>query len=104
MDYSVQCERLGFSRLAPLSSDAWVAAVFEGASESLAAAFGRPGPFLGRHYLFWHENRPLSLIYEVFSPALAHFLGPPRALADESPSPPAAEEAVDRGPRESGSA
>ena len=38
--------------------------------------FGEEGPFWGRQYFFWHDNKPLTLIYEVFSPALQRLLGP----------------------------
>jgi len=37
--------------------------------------FGRSGPFWARHYLFYHNGRPLTLIYEVFSPNLDEWLG-----------------------------
>ncbi len=47
-----------------------------GHSSELEAAFGQPGPFWGRHYLFWHDGQPLSMIYEVFSPYLIRYLGP----------------------------
>jgi chorismate lyase len=47
-----------------------------GYSEPLEAAFGESGPFWGRHYLFWHHGKPLTLIYEVFSPYLTRYLGP----------------------------
>ena len=30
----------------------------------------------GRHYLFWKEGAPLTVVYEVFSPALQAWLGP----------------------------
>lgn len=50
--------------------------VYLGHSPELAAAFGEPGPFWGRHYLFWHDHRPLTVIYEVFSPYLSRYLGP----------------------------
>ncbi|XFA73922.1 chorismate lyase [Thermosynechococcaceae cyanobacterium Okahandja] len=53
-----------------------IQAVYFGHSETLAAAFSEPGPFWGRHYLFWHDRRPLTLIYEVFSPYLCRYLGP----------------------------
>lgn len=43
---------------------------------ALEEAFGQSGPFWGRHYLFWHHGRPLTLIYEVFSPYLQRYLGP----------------------------
>jgi len=45
-----------------------------GNSDELERAFGCPGPFWGRYYFFWHNQRPLTLIYEVFSPALQTFL------------------------------
>eukprot|EP00958_Prasinococcus_capsulatus_P008051 scaffold760_cov372-Prasinococcus_capsulatus_cf.AAC.7 len=28
----------------------------------------------GRHYVFQHENRPLAVIYEAFSPAFEEWL------------------------------
>jgi chorismate lyase len=46
-----------------------------GHSPALEIAFGEPGPFWGRHYLFWHNEQPITLIYEVFSPCLAKYLG-----------------------------
>lgn len=49
--------------------------VHYGNSVPLAAAFGDPGPFWGRYYLFWHHGHPLTLIYEIFSPYLANYLG-----------------------------
>lgn len=53
-----------------------VQGVYYGDNSDLAIAFGDPGPFWGRHYLFWHDRQPLTLIYEVFSPHLRHYLGP----------------------------
>ncbi|TVQ59804.1 MAG: DUF98 domain-containing protein [Spirulina sp. DLM2.Bin59] len=50
--------------------------LYYGPSDALAAAFGEAGPFWGRHYLFWHNGQPLTLIYEVFSPYLQRYLGP----------------------------
>jgi chorismate lyase len=50
--------------------------VHYGRSEALEQAFGEQGPFWGRHYLFWHHGKPLTLIYEVFSPYLRKYLGP----------------------------
>ncbi|MEO0989009.1 MAG: chorismate lyase [Cyanobacteria bacterium J06639_14] len=47
-----------------------------GHSQPLEVAFGERGPFWGRHYLFWHKGKPLTLIYEVFSPYLMRYLGP----------------------------
>ncbi len=48
--------------------------VYYGNSEALESAFGEKGPFWGRHYLFWHDGQPLTLIYEVFSPYLRKYL------------------------------
>eukprot|EP00891_Asterochloris_glomerata_P006110 jgi/Astpho2/6110/Aster-04056 len=50
--------------------------VHYGNSEFLEESFREKGPFLGRHYLFWHHGRPLTVIYEVFSPKLSRWLGP----------------------------
>ena len=50
--------------------------IYFGHSASLEAAFDQKGPFWGRHYLFWHHGKPLTLIYEVFSPYLIRYLGP----------------------------
>ena len=46
-----------------------------GTSTMLEESFGELGPFWGRHYLFWHDGQPLTLIYEVFSPYLERYLG-----------------------------
>lgn len=46
-----------------------------GHSPYLEQQFGRVGPFWGRQYLFWHKGKPLTLIHEVFSPALDEYLG-----------------------------
>jgi chorismate lyase len=52
-----------------------VQGIYCGESPALTQAFGEPGPFWGRHYLFWHHGQPLTLIYEVFSPYLQKYLG-----------------------------
>jgi chorismate lyase len=52
-----------------------VQGIYCGESPALAQAFGETGPFWGRHYLFWHHGKPLTLIYEVFSPYLQQYLG-----------------------------
>lgn len=52
-----------------------VRGVYHGHSPVLEEAFKQPGPFWGRHYLFWHHGQPLTLIYEVFSPYLQQYLG-----------------------------
>ncbi|CAI5712959.1 unnamed protein product [Peronospora effusa] len=49
--------------------------VFCGHSNELEKAFGTPGPFWGRSYLFWSGGRPVTYIYEVFSPALETYMG-----------------------------
>ncbi len=49
--------------------------IYCGHSAVLEAAFQEKGPFWGRHYLFWHDRKPLTLIYEVFSPYLRRYLG-----------------------------
>lgn len=49
-----------------------------GNSAPLEQAFGQSGPFWGRYYLFWHHGRPITLIYEVFSPYLEKYLGSTR--------------------------
>lgn len=49
--------------------------IYYGNSPDLEVAFGEKAPFWGRHYLFWHDRQPLTLIYEVFSPYLRHYLG-----------------------------
>ena len=53
-----------------------VQGIYYGHSRELELAFGESGPFWGRHYLFWHHGKPLTLIYEVFSPYLKKYLGP----------------------------
>ncbi len=53
-----------------------VQGIYCGDSAVLESAFQESGPFWGRHYLFWHRGKPLTLIYEVFSPYLTKYLGP----------------------------
>jgi len=53
-----------------------VQGIYHGHEPALDKAFGQRGSFWGRHYLFWHRGRPLTLIYEVFSPYLSKYLGP----------------------------
>jgi len=59
-----------------------VQGIEHGDSKALELAFGQPGPFWGRYYLFWHHGKPLTLIYEVFSPYLTKYLGPTKMLSD----------------------
>jgi chorismate-pyruvate lyase len=42
----------------------------------LAERFGCNGPFWSRHYRFFRQGKELTVIREVFSPALAEWLGP----------------------------
>jgi chorismate lyase len=51
--------------------------IYYGNSKALELAFQEKGAFWGRHYLFWHNGKPLTLIYEVFSPYLRKYLGNP---------------------------
>jgi chorismate--pyruvate lyase len=43
---------------------------------ALAAGFGAEGPYWSRHYRFFRGGRELTVIREVFSPALEQWLGP----------------------------
>ena len=52
-----------------------VRGIYYGHCPELEKAFGQKAPFWGRHYLFWHDRQPLTLIYEVFSPYLQKYLG-----------------------------
>ena len=42
----------------------------------LSERFGHSGPFWSRHYRFFRGGQPLTVIREVFSPALETWLGP----------------------------
>ncbi|MEB3201147.1 MAG: chorismate lyase [Synechococcaceae cyanobacterium] len=42
----------------------------------LAQRFGLPGPYWSRHYRFFRGGRELTVIREVFSPAVERWLGP----------------------------
>ena len=42
----------------------------------LEERFGASGPFWSRHYRFFRQGKELTVIREVFSPALAEWLGP----------------------------
>ena len=54
----------------------------------LEQRFGYPGPFWSRHYRFFRQGRALTVIREVFSPALETWLGP--AAASSTPVRPTA--------------
>lgn len=51
-----------------------IKAVGLGGSPLLEQYFEEKGPFWGREYLFWSGNKPLTLIHEVFSPALKKYM------------------------------
>ncbi len=74
-----------WSSLARLRTELYrdVQGIHYGDSAPLELAFGQRGPFWGRHYLFWHHGRPLTLIYEVFSPYLTRYLGAVNAAVDQ---------------------
>ncbi|MFN6131418.1 MAG: chorismate lyase [Synechococcaceae cyanobacterium] len=50
-------------------------------AEWLSQRFGLPGPYWSRHYRFFRAGRELTVIREVFSPALQRWLGEPLAGA-----------------------
>ncbi|MDY6783306.1 MAG: chorismate lyase [Cyanobacteriota bacterium] len=66
-----------WDNLASLHSELYrdIQGIHYGCSSELEEAFEEKGPFWGRHYLFWHNGQPLTLIYEVFSPYLQKYLG-----------------------------
>lgn len=66
-----------------------IQSVFKGDSAELEDLFRAPGPFWGRQYLLWHESRPLTCIYEVFSTSLQAYLSPSRQLKLENGTAPA---------------
>ncbi|NEO34100.1 MAG: DUF98 domain-containing protein [Symploca sp. SIO3C6] len=66
-----------WASLARLRSELYrdIQGIYYGNSAVLESTFDEKGPFWGRHYLFWHHGKPLTLIYEVFSPYLKKYLG-----------------------------
>jgi chorismate lyase len=50
--------------------------VYQGDNKALEEVFGTTGPFWGRHYIFWHAGKVLTVVYEVFNPRLENKLGP----------------------------
>ena len=61
--------------------------IYYGYSAALESGFQVVGPFWGRHYLFWHHGRPLTLIYEVFSPYLTKYLGSSKLISQNGKDP-----------------
>ena len=52
----------------------------------LESGFNREGPFWSRHYRFFRHERELTVIREVFSPELEHWLGAtPRQSSNLNP-------------------
>jgi len=49
---------------------------YYGNSPKLQRVFENTGPFWARHYIFWHGGKPLTIVYEVFSPSLGEYLRP----------------------------
>jgi chorismate lyase len=48
--------------------------IYQGYSPGLSPTFGQE-PCWGRHYLLWNGGAPITLIYEIYSPAIATYLG-----------------------------
>ena len=59
--------------------------VYLGDNAELEGAFGAPGPFWGRHYVLYAGGKPLTVIYEVFGPALRTWLGDGDGRGDGRP-------------------
>ncbi|BDA45157.1 Uncharacterized protein ycf21 [Coccomyxa sp. Obi] len=53
-----------------------ITSLYCGYSPDLERRFGHEGPFWGREYIFWRDGQPVTLINEIFSPALEEYLGP----------------------------
>ena len=51
--------------------------IYKGHCPRLADAFGYPeiDTYWGRHYLLWHGGEPITMIYEIYSPAIGKYLG-----------------------------
>nr|NP_053990.1 Ycf21 [Porphyra purpurea]P51380.1 RecName: Full=Uncharacterized protein ycf21 [Porphyra purpurea]AAC08266.1 hypothetical chloroplast ORF 21 [Porphyra purpurea] len=47
--------------------------IFLGYSFELEKLFSSKGPFWGRHYTLFYKGKPISIIYEIFSPLLENF-------------------------------
>lgn len=47
--------------------------IHRGRCPELEQGFGLKGPLWGRDYGFWHGENLVAVIYEVFSPAIAHY-------------------------------
>ncbi len=51
--------------------------IYKGACPQLAQAFGYPETqeYWARHYLLWHGGEPITMLYEIYSPAIGKYLG-----------------------------
>jgi chorismate lyase len=51
--------------------------IYKGHSPNLTEAFGYSeiDTYWGRHYLLWHGGEPITMIYEIYSPAIGKYLG-----------------------------
>ncbi|WP_271252524.1 chorismate lyase [Pseudanabaena sp. Chao 1811] len=51
--------------------------IYKGACPQLAQAFGYPEvkEYWARHYLLWHGGEPITMLYEIYSPAIGKYLG-----------------------------
>ena len=69
-------------RLKNVELDREVRRVYQGDNEALERVFETKGPFWGRHYIFWHGGKPMTVVYEVFNPRLENALGPAKPRRD----------------------
>jgi chorismate lyase len=50
--------------------------IYKGRCPNVAEAFGSEiDTYWGRHYLLWHGGEPITMIYEIYSPAIGKYLG-----------------------------
>lgn len=51
--------------------------IYQGVCPALADTFGcsEINAYWGRHYLLWHGGAPITMLYEIYSPAIAKYLG-----------------------------
>lgn len=51
--------------------------IYKGVCPNLASAFGYPETetYWARHYLLWHGGEPITMLYEIYSPAIGKYLG-----------------------------
>jgi hypothetical protein len=51
-----------------------ICSLFLAGGAALDQRFKAEGPYLGRHYVMRHGNRPLNVIVEIYAPAIAYHL------------------------------